>query len=158
MDKPTTSKHKKISILNIIYLLAFFALAIFIHTLINYIFVTITVNPSKHFAQANNAHRRNDISKITYAVQQYRNKTGSLPKGVASEPKEISKYGADICDDIISLMNEGIPADPRIKKGQPISNCNSPYKTGYAISVDSYGKITASALKAELDEDIFITR
>ncbi len=118
----------------------------------NYSATLKAINPSKQFSLANNTKRLSDTQQIAYGVSAYRDQKGSLPEGIVSEPREISSGGADICDDLIAIMQQ-IPVDPLIgNKG--VSDCNTPYNTGYLISVNDEGRIVVSAPKAELNETI----
>ena len=118
----------------------------------------IAINPSKQFAQANNTHRASDVREIASALMQYRIENGSFPPTITAEPKEISSVEADICKDIVPTKIAALPVDPVFKKVQPVADCNTLYSTGYTVSVDTSGKITVSALKAELNATISETR
>ena len=120
--------------------------------------IIIAVNPGKQLAETKNAQRRIDVNTIINAVYQYSiDNNGALPSTITTTPTEICKTGVSPCTGHIDLsvltLNEKylvtIPNDP---------TASSAKGTGYVISKDMYGRITASAPHAEAGATIKIKR
>lgn len=90
---------------------------------------------------------------------------GKLPTGIpvedpatpASEAKEISKAGADICLLVSPTYVASLPTDPSLDV-PAVSDCGSAYSTGYTVVKDAVGRVTVAAPDAELDTSIAVTR
>ncbi|MEN9582733.1 MAG: hypothetical protein RL641_687 [Candidatus Parcubacteria bacterium] len=120
--------------------------------------IIIAVNPGKQLSETKNAQRRIDTNTIINAVYQYSiDNNGALPSTITTTPTEICKTGVTPCTGYVDLnvltLNEkyltALPTDP--------TNI-SPKGTGYMISKDMYGRITASAPNAEAGATIKIKR
>ena len=120
----------------------------------------VTASPSNQFSKANNTKRSSDVSAISNAVLQYKlDHNGQLPQGITSTPSTISSQGVNLCSVLFPTYISGLSIDPvNDKTGMGVKNCSAPYDTGYVISVNSRGQIIVSAPKAELKENISITR
>jgi len=119
--------------------------------------VLIAINPARQFAQANNTARRSDVTTLLNAIHQYSaDNKGKLPTGIpvedpstpASEAKEISKAGADICALISPTYVASLPTDPKLNTAA-VTDCTSSYVTGYAVVQDAAGRVTVAAPDAE---------
>lgn len=119
------------------------------------------LNPPRQQAQSNNTKRRSDLLTILNATGQYQaDHEGLYPKGIFSREKEISRKGADVCEDLMPDYISSLPQDPSINSStfdRGVS-CEGNYVTGYNIVKSANGKITVSAPRAELGEKISYTR
>lgn len=119
----------------------------------------IAINPAKQFSQANNTKRMSDVNAIVNAISQYKvDHNDQLPQGITNTPEEISVQGADLCPDLVPTYIAALPVDPKVNNGTPVSNCQTPYDTGYTVSIDAQGRITINAPQAELNSAISVTR
>ncbi len=118
------------------------------------------LQPRKVVNESNNTVRKVDVNAILNAIHQYASdNNGVLPLGITSMKKTISKEGADICAALVPTYIAGLPVDPNINTGLPITqqNCSMPYYTGYSVQT-SGNKVTVSAQYAEQGEQISVTR
>lgn len=121
--------------------------------------VLIAINPAKQFAQANNTARQSNVNAILNASNQYmRDNKGTPLTGVSATAQYISKGGADICAQLVPQYIAALPSDPLANNGTAIQDCFASYDTGFLISIDSEGRVTISAPKAELGKTISATR
>ncbi len=118
--------------------------------------VLIAINPARQFAQANNTARRSDVTTLLNAIHQYSaDNKGKLPTGIpvedpatpASEAKEISKAGTDICALISPTYVASLPTDPKLNIAA-VTDCTD-YVTGYTVVQDAAGRVTVAAPDAE---------
>lgn len=128
----------------------------------------VAINPTRQFAQTNNAKRRIDLRAILDSVNQYSsdnkgllpgrdaNGVNTIPSGT---PAYISDTGANICADVMPTYIAQLPSDPKAANGGvPITDCDNPYNTEYKIVRSADNRITVSAPLAELGETISFTR
>lgn len=114
---------------------------------------------NKQLAEANNTKRTSDTNALLNAVDQYMfDHNGTIPPQIQLTPQEISSTGANICSLITPKNIAALPVDPLQGDASAVTNCSAAYQTGYYIKKDSQGKITVSAPKAELGEQISATR
>lgn len=119
----------------------------------------IVVNPAKQFSLVNNTKRMSDLKAVENAISQYKvDHNNQIPPGVTSSPEEISTQGVNLCSALVPNYIVSLPVDPKVNHGAPVSNCQTPYDTGYTVSIDTKGRITISAPQAELNSSISITR
>lgn len=124
--------------------------------------VLIAINPARQFAQANNTARQSDITTILNAIHQYSaDHHGQLPPGMpalGATAEEIASGtgNADICGDIVPTYVAALPTDPaaptnaiQIPAGSAANTCGGSYATQYFVAVDSTGRVTVSAPKAD---------
>jgi uncharacterized RDD family membrane protein YckC len=114
----------------------------------------------RQISQANNTMRSSNINEILNAVNQYMaDNQGKIPNGITTTAQEISSTGADICSVLFPAYLFSLPVDPIINEGKAITDCKTPYSTGYVIFKDSStNKVTVRATNAELGEKIEVTR
>jgi prepilin-type N-terminal cleavage/methylation domain-containing protein len=109
----------------------------------------VAVNPPKHFSQARDTQRKNDINQLVNAVTQYMsNNNGTVPAAITTTPTVIGSGGGqiDLCTLLVSTYLPEMPFDPQSGN---YSNCSS-YNTNYSISKSaSNSRITVSAPGAE---------
>ena len=126
--------------------------------------VLIAINPARQFAQANNTARRSDVTTLLNAIHQYSaDNKGKLPTGIpvedpatpASEAKEISKAGTDICVLISPTYVASLPTDPKLNIAA-VTDCTD-YVTGYTVVQDAAGRVTVAAPDAEAIGGISVT-
>lgn len=119
----------------------------------------IAINPAKQFSQANDTKRQSDVNAIANALWQYKAyNNNQLPQGITNTPQEISSRGLDLCTNLLPKYLPYLPVDPSVNQSLSISNCRAPYETGYTVSLDSQGRVTVTAPKAELNRSISVTR
>lgn len=99
-----------------------------------------TINPTQQIARAHDATRKNDVAQLLNAVLKYEIDNSTLPAGITTTEKEISKTEADICSALVPKYLNALPKDPKINNGESISDCNSTYNTGYSVVLDQNGK------------------
>jgi prepilin-type N-terminal cleavage/methylation domain-containing protein len=121
--------------------------------------VLIAINPARQFALSNDTKRRSDILAILNAVHQFAAdpaNRGVLPAGipqgvVGTDDLELcgptSATCVDLCNDLMPTYISALPADPTA--GDPVTDCNVAYTTGYWIVRDASNRITVSAPSAE---------
>lgn len=121
--------------------------------------VIIAVNPTKQFAEANNAQRQSDVNALLNAVSQYAvDNRGTLPAFVDGTVKTIASTtsGATVfCNDLVPTYISGLPFDPTAT-GADYINCTT-FNSGYTIT-GSGGRINVAAPEAELSAIISVTR
>lgn len=117
-------------------------------------------DPVASFKKANNVKRKSDIHAILNAVYQYTiDNRGLMPSEITSVEQPISKKGADLCSNLAAVYIAGLPVDPSLgDKTVYKQECDSDYDTGYTIFLSPGGKITIRAPKAELNDEISVTR
>lgn len=146
--------------------------------------VLVAVNPGRQFAQARNTTRRSDLIQINSAIYQFASEhNGNFP-GTAWDAQGAPDFpsaptcignGTDVDDGVTPCFNlagagadedgddvvdtgttivpnyiAAIPSDPSVN--------SAPGDHGYDISMDTTGRITASAPKAELGVTISVTQ
>ncbi len=125
--------------------------------------VLIAINPARQFAQARNTQRTSNINAILNAIGQYTaDHQGDLPAGIPTgdypdDAEEISDGDADLCDALVADYLPALPVDPENDDPIEKDDCDS-YSTGYEVVKNSNGRVTVGAPKAELSEDIAVTR
>jgi prepilin-type N-terminal cleavage/methylation domain-containing protein len=119
----------------------------------------VAINPARQFAQANNRKRQSDIVAILNAITQYTiDQKGDAPNVITSQAGFISKDSIDLCAFIVPSYIAGLPTDPQLGGGQPVTDCASQYNTFYDISIDVTDRVTVTAPGSELNEVITATR
>ncbi len=118
--------------------------------------VIIAVNPSKQFAEANDAQRQSDINAILNAVSQYAvDNRGTTPAFVDDGLERIVSTAADIgtfCADLVPEYISALPVDPT-DSAATFTNCASAFDTGYEIGLSSTGsRITVRAPSTEAND------
>lgn len=109
--------------------------------------VLVAINPARQFRQANNSQRQSNVNAILNAIGQYTvDNKGALPGDITSTTTEISKTGADICNDLVPKYISSLPIDPGT--GNSYTSCSS-YETGYDVWKDSNGRVHVSAPATE---------
>ncbi len=124
--------------------------------------VIIAVNPTKQFAEANNAQRQSDINALLNAVSQYAvDNRGTLPAFVDDGAEQVVSTAATIgtfCDDLVPTYISALPVDPT-DPAAAYTDCTAAFDTGYEIGLSGTGgRIVVNAPSAELGETISITR
>lgn len=120
----------------------------------------VAINPSKQFAQANDAKRFNDVNSLLSAVGQYTIKhRGAIPSGITSDYKlienDLSGTGVDLCtalvgEDYLNIL----PTDPSLE--EDFVDCANEYHTGYQIKYEN-SHISVHAPHAQEETDITVT-
>jgi prepilin-type N-terminal cleavage/methylation domain-containing protein len=122
----------------------------------------IAINPARQGSQARNTKRRNDVTAILDAVQQYMvDNHGTPPAGITTSALPIQKNGGiDLCANLVTMYLGGLPVDPQTGTGGSVTDCNSNYITNYTIVRTSAtdNRIMVSAPAAELSTSISIQR
>lgn len=118
----------------------------------------VAINPSKQFAQANNAKRFSDVNTIISAISQYTIKhRGAIPTGLTADYQRISNTGTgiDLCDDLVGedFLNL-FPIDPSLSG--TFVDCVTAYDTGYQVKYID-GHIFVNAPLAQESVDITIS-
>lgn len=120
--------------------------------------VLVAINPTRQFAQARNAQRRNDISALLNAVYQYSaDNNGNLPTTITTTAltAKSGTGGADICSNLVTTYLASMPYDP---SGGSYTSCSS-YDTKYTILKSATNnRVTVSAPDAELGIPISVNR
>lgn len=114
--------------------------------------VLVAINPSRQFAQANDAKRRNDVSQILSAIHQYAaDHTGQLPAGITTSAQNIASGtgSADLCAALIPTYISALPQDPLSNGGAGITTCTA-YNTQYQVMQDANGRVTVSAPNTQI--------
>ncbi|MFM2374783.1 MAG: hypothetical protein RLZZ234_778 [Candidatus Parcubacteria bacterium] len=120
--------------------------------------VLIAVNPSRQFAQANNAQRSANVNAILSAIGQYIvDHKGALPGDlssntayeIADDDGSAPTSNVDICDDLVPAYIPALPQDPS-HSGSAIT-CAAGYNTGYKASIDNNNRVTVSATGEAID-------
>lgn len=127
----------------------------------------VAINPTKQFAQANDAKRHSDVTAIISAIGQYTVKhRGALPTGpssdqITSEYRFIEKNslgtgtGIDLCDDLVGEDYLNLfPVDPSLDV--PFVDCETDYQTGYQVKYEN-SHIYVHAPHAQAEDDITVT-
>lgn len=129
--------------------------------------VLVAVNPSRQFKLARDSQRTSNVNAIVNAIHQNMAEhrgvftcggvTRDLPAAVATIRYEASAPGTagDIAACIVPDYIASLPYDPS-KQGAKYSSLTD-YDTGYELSRDSNGRITASST-GELTPSISVTR
>lgn len=121
--------------------------------------VLIAINPARQFGQANNTRRRSDVTQLLNAIGAYAaDNAGVLPAGITATTSAVSNTGADLCADLVQNYIPALPQDPQVGTGTQITDCLSPYDTGYTVSKDAGNRVTVTAPNAENGETISNTR
>ncbi len=121
--------------------------------------VLIAINPARQFGQANNTRRRSDVTQLLNAIGAYAaDNAGVLPAGITATTSAVSNTGADLCADLVQNYIPALPQDPQVGTGTQITDCLSPYDTGYTVSRDAGNRVTVTAPNAENGETISNTR
>ncbi|HKC04423.1 MAG TPA: type II secretion system protein [Patescibacteria group bacterium] len=111
--------------------------------------VLIAINPSRQFAQANNARRSSDINAILNAVGAYEaENSGSPPITLTATSTDMKSGGgiADICALLVPKYISAMPIDP---KTGSYTSCAT-YDTGYFISKDVNNRVTITAPNTDI--------
>jgi len=139
--------------------------------------VLVAINPNRQLAQARNAQRRSDVNTILNAVYQNiidNSSTGTAPiltsistsrqiissaSATCSTPAYTGSTGAVSAITSVTGLNlatllspdyvASIPRDPQAT----VANCSD-----YVILRDTNNRITVEAARAELSQNIFVTR
>lgn len=115
-------------------------------------------NTGSESAQKRDTQRQSNITQILNAIGAYAaDNSGLLPSGISNIEEEIATDGADICSEIVSAYIPSLPVDPDFGESW-ITNCDENYETGYAVSKESNGRVTVTAVYPETEDDISITR
>lgn len=127
----------------------------------------IAINPARQFAQARNTQRRNDVLAILNSVHQRMTDNkgifnegttcDALPSAASIVTSAVAGGNVDLCDCLVSDYIAEMPYDPSDALAS-YTNCTD-YHSGYTIIEDvATGRVTVSALSAELGETISVTR
>lgn len=114
--------------------------------------------------QLRNLKRKHDVTIIMNALATYAaGHSGALPTYIPPVATEISSSGVNLCASLVPAYLPSFPVDPSINNGISITNCSSPYHTGYFIlqsiqAPTGYATITISAPYAELGASILVKR
>jgi len=112
--------------------------------------VLIAINPARQFGQANDTRRRSDVTQLLNAIGAYAaDNAGVLPAGITASTSAVADTGADLCADLVQNYIPALPQDPQVGLGTQITDCASPYDTGYTVSRDAGNRVTVSAPNAE---------
>jgi type IV pilus assembly protein PilA len=123
--------------------------------------VLVAINPSRQFAQARNSQRMSNVNALLNAIGQNisDNKgkfvcaAGTLPTTATVIKSGTSGYDIRPC--LVPKYLSELPVDP----SDGVITSGTDYSTEYTLHEDSITKrLTVGAPKAELDEDIAITR
>ena len=131
--------------------------------------VIIAVNPTKQFAEANNAQRQSDVNALLNAVSQYAvDNRGQLPAFVNANVDPIVSTGtgttaADLCNALVPTYISGLPTDPVGSNASATTpgtytDCGTAFDLGYSIGLDANSRIEVTAPHAEDGATITITR
>lgn len=117
--------------------------------------VLVAVNPARQYQMARNTKRRSDANAILNALNQYQvDHDGSLPTawGIATCPamSDVGTSGVDLSGGIVASYIAEMPIDPH-------TACDVA-DTCYDVCVTNEGRVRISAPRAELGEDISVTR
>lgn len=111
--------------------------------------------------EKNNNLRKSQLEIYKSALLNYRRTRGIYPSQINIVIKPIAKDGADICKELVPRYILGIPKDPltesnpQAPKGM-ITDCNSPYVTGYTIQVDADDTVTIRSSFAEEGKEVLL--
>ncbi len=120
--------------------------------------VIVALNPGRQFAQARNTQRSSNVNTILNGIGQYMaDKNGTVPSTITATPTEICQTGAASCVGLIDLSVltaseiylSRIPIDPQASTTNGV---------GYAVWKSVNNRISVTALGAELDQDITVSR
>ena len=124
--------------------------------------VIIAVNPTKQFAEANNAQRQSDVNAVLNAISQYGvDNRGIMPAFVTAAGsggdvlESTATDATELCNLLVPTYISALPFDPTAA-GAGYTDC-SDFDTQYEIAL-SGGRITVSAPNAEEGAAISITR
>lgn len=93
-----------------------------------------TIQNRQAILQANSDKRVKDIGDISYYISKYIKDQQSVPPIITQYAQtKISKKGTDICSVLVPKYIGSLPEDPSINSGNPITNCDVDYDTGYLI-------------------------
>jgi type IV pilus assembly protein PilA len=114
--------------------------------------VLVAINPSRQFAQANNAQRSSNVNAILNAIGQYAaDKKGELP------PILNGQIGTALCEQLVPTYLPALPTDPKSdSKGVSLTTCANASTTnivGYTASLNG-GRVTILASSTELTNSI----
>ena len=120
--------------------------------------VLVAVNPARNFAQARNTQRRNDIYQVLNACHQFAvSNNGNFPDVIDTAPADIGSGDMDLASVVdensnpfVPMYIPAIPVDP--------TDVYSDATTGYVLFEEADGRLTATAVGAELGDTITITR
>ena len=111
--------------------------------------VIVAINPARQFASSRDATRRSDLYSISNAVYQYAvEHNGQIPGEIPSSQTNLGTGGGlvDLTNELVPKYLQAIPDDP---------TTGSTTDTGYSISQDTNGRVSASA-SSELNPGQYI--
>ena len=102
------------------------------------------LNPANQIEKANNFKRRTDLTHLYTAIQTYsKEHDNQLPPGINTTMKKISTRQLNLCPLFLPAYLPKLPSDPQINSS--ITDCSTPYNTGYEVGIDSVGHLVLKA-------------
>ena len=122
------------------------------------------LRPDNLDVERRNSQRQTNLALIAQALSNYRDKTGTLPDGIATNEKAIGNDSdqVDLCKDLVPDYMTDLPMDPAFGQVAKADSCNAEgqeYTSGYTIKRSSDGSsVTLSAPNAEDNMTITLTK